>query len=198
MTAPNEIQLSLEAIIFAATESVTVQELQLALEKTNEISLSLEEIESHLTNIQQKFQTNSFAFNLVKMSNGYQFLTHSAYHKAISVYLNQKMRKSLSNATLETLSIIAYKQPITKVIIEEIRGVNCDYAIQKLLEKELISIAGRSKSIGKPLLYATSKQFMDYFGLESMNDLPQLKEILPDKNEIGLIDENAESSQEKD
>lgn len=90
--------------------------------------------------------------------------------------------KRLSGAALETLSIIAYKQPVTKGEIESIRGVSSDYAVQKLLEKELILITGRNEELpGKPLVYSTSKNFMDYFGLNSPGDLPQIKEVLADQ-----------------
>ncbi len=83
------------------------------------------------------------------------------------------------------MAIIAYRQPITKLEIEQIRGVNCDYTIQKLLEKELIAISGKADSVGKPLLYTTSNLFMDYFGLKSLADLPQLKDLVAESNEIG-------------
>lgn len=86
---------------------------------------------------------------------------------------------------METLSIVAYKQPVTKSVIEQIRGVNCDYTIQKLLEKDLISIVGRAETIGKPLLYGTSEKFMDYFGLKSIKDLPALKDFEDEKQVIG-------------
>ena len=90
-----------------------------------------------------------------------------------------KFIKKLSTASLETLAIIAYKQPITKSEIESIRGVNCDYAVQKLLEKDLIIISGRNEdAVGKPLIYATSKSFMDYFGINSADDLPKISEVL--------------------
>jgi segregation and condensation protein B len=93
-----------------------------------------------------------------------------------------KFLKRLSNAALETLSIIAYKQPITKGEIEAIRGVNSDYSIQKLLEKELIIISGRNEHLpGRPLVYATSQNFMDYFGINSSGDLPEIKEVLADQ-----------------
>jgi segregation and condensation protein B len=91
----------------------------------------------------------------------------------------------LSQAALETLAIIAYKQPVTKPDIEQIRGVNCDYSIQKLLEKELISIIGKSEAIGKPILYGTSTVFMDYFGINSIDELPQIKEFTDDTASIG-------------
>ncbi|MFM7838180.1 MAG: SMC-Scp complex subunit ScpB, partial [Chitinophagaceae bacterium] len=109
---------------------------------------------------------------------GWQFLTKKEYHKTVAQLNGDKFLKRLSSASLETLSIIAYKQPVTKAEIESIRGVSSDYAIQKLLEKELIVITGRNESLpGHPLIYATSRQFMDYFGLNSPEELPKLKEI---------------------
>jgi segregation and condensation protein B len=95
----------------------------------------------------------------------------------------------LSQSGLETLAIIAYRQPITKLEVEQIRGVNCDYSIQRLLEKDLIKIIGKAESIGKPLLYATSEQFMNHFGINSVKDLPQLKDIINEENTIGEVTE---------
>lgn len=97
----------------------------------------------------------------------------------------QRSKKKLSQAALETLSIIAYKQPITKLDIEQIRGVNCDYTIQRLLEKDLIAISGKAKAIGRPLLYSTSSTFMDYFGINSPAELPQIKDLPAETDAIG-------------
>jgi len=99
--------------------------------------------------------------------------------------LRQTTKKRLSQAALETLSIIAYKQPVSKNELEQIRGVSCDYSIQKLLEKELIEIAGRSEAPGRPLLYRSSQKFMDYFGLKSLRDLPKTKDFKEPESEIG-------------
>jgi len=97
----------------------------------------------------------------------------------------QRSKKKLSQAALETLAIVAYKQPVTKPDIEQIRGVNCDYSIQKLLEKELITIVGKSEAIGKPILYGTSPLFMDYFGINSIKELPHIKELTDNSISIG-------------
>jgi segregation and condensation protein B len=97
----------------------------------------------------------------------------------------QRSKKKLSQAALETLAIIAYKQPVTKLDVEQIRGVNCDYSIQKLLEKELIAITGKAESVGKPILYGTSSLFMDYFGINSITELPQLKDFTESTSTIG-------------
>jgi segregation and condensation protein B len=113
---------------------------------------------------------------------GWQFLTKKHFHKTIAQLNGDKFLKRLSTAAMETLAIIAYKQPITKGEIESIRGVNSDYSIQKLLEKELIVITGRSENLpGKPLVYATSKSFMDYFGINTSEDLPKIKEVFAEQ-----------------
>ncbi|HJW31604.1 MAG TPA: SMC-Scp complex subunit ScpB, partial [Saprospiraceae bacterium] len=126
-----------------------------------------------------------FAIEVVEVAEGFQFMTKPAFHPIAGHFLKQLTKRRLSKVALETLSIIAYKQPVSRAEIEQIRGVNADYAIDKLLEKELIEIAGRSTGPGKPLLYTTSGKFMDYFGLKSMEDLPQLKEFLTATEEIG-------------
>ncbi|HQW93811.1 MAG TPA: SMC-Scp complex subunit ScpB, partial [Ferruginibacter sp.] len=114
-----------------------------------------------------------------QIGGGWQFLTKKEYHKTVAQLNGDKFLKRLSTAALETLAIIAYKQPITKSEIESIRGVNCDYAVQKLLEKDLVIISGRNEdAVGKPLIYATSKSFMDYFGINSAEDLPKISEVL--------------------
>ena len=107
------------------------------------------------------------------------------YHHTIGTYLRQNTHKKLSKSALESLAIIAYKQPVTKTEIESIRGVNSDYTIQKLLEKDLIEISGRSEGPGKPLLYSTTSKFTDYFGLKTIDDLPKVKELENTDNQIG-------------
>ena len=104
-------------------------------------------------------------------------------------YLKALTNKRLSKASLETLAIIAYKQPVTKPEIEQIRGVNCDYTTQKLLEKGLIEIQGRDDGPGRPLIYTTSIKFMDYFGLKSMKDLPGIKDFEMSDNKVGSGEE---------
>ena len=180
------LQLHIEALLFAAQQALTVEEIQLCLEKSLEQTIELVAISNCIEQISRKYHNDYFAFELVGIGGGYQFLTKPIYHKSIATYANQKAKKKLSIASLETLAIIAYRQPITKAEIEQLRGVNSDYSIQKLLEKELVAIAGRNNELpGRPLLYATGQFFMDYFGINSMNDLPKLKELQPEENAIG-------------
>jgi segregation and condensation protein B len=138
-----------------------------------------EQVEAAVKTIQEKYDSEFYAFGLVESGGGWQFLTKQEYHKTIAQLNGDRFLKKLSAASIETLSIVAYKQPVTKSEIELIRGVNCDYAVQKLLEKELVVISGRREdAVGKPLIYSTSKNFMDYFGINSADDLPKIKEIL--------------------
>jgi len=138
--------------------------------------------------IKEKYDSEFYPFEVKESGGGWQFLTKKDFHQTIAQLNGDKFLKRLSNAALETLAIIAYKQPITKGEIESIRGVNTDYSIQKLLEKELILISGRSENMpGKPLLYVTSKTFMDYFGINSPEDLPKIREVLSEQLIEGTI-----------
>jgi segregation and condensation protein B len=143
---------------------------------------TIEQIDAALDGIREKYSAEFYPFEVKQSGGGWQFLTKPVYHPTIAQLNGDKFLKRLSNAALETLSIIAYKQPITKGEIEAIRGVNSDYSIQKLLEKELIIISGRNEHLpGRPLVYATSQNFMDYFGINSSGDLPEIKEVLADQ-----------------
>ena len=145
----------------------------------------LDHIESAIYELRKNYNQEDFSFALEHIGGGYQFLTKPAYQSSISILLRQQSQKRLSTAQLETLSIIAYKQPITKGEIEQIRGVNSDYSVQKLLEKELVEIKGKSEGVGKPLIYGTSDKFMEYFGINSIHDLPQPKDFSQPDNQIG-------------
>jgi segregation and condensation protein B len=115
-------------------------------------------------------------------------MTKGAHHLLVSMHLKQTTKKRLSQAAMETLAIVAYRQPVSRGEMEEIRGVNCDYALQKLLEKELVQIAGRSEGPGRPLLYGTTPKFMDYMGINALSDLPRLKEFKELENSIGVAE----------
>lgn len=149
------------------------------------------DIKAALGQIQEKYSDEQFPFEVIQTGGGYQFLTKPAYQSSIGILLKQQSKKRLSTSALETLSIIAYKQPVTKSEMEQIRGVNCDYSVQKLLEKELVEIKGKSDGVGRPLLYGTSEKFMDYFGINDLKDLPTPKDFAVEENEIGNQTEEA-------
>ncbi len=175
----------IEALIFASEQPITGDEVLSCLKTVYGWELKKEQFQSLISELKEKYASEDHSFELIEIADGFQFLTKKEYHHIVNTLLQIKAKKRLSTAALETLSIIAYKQPISKSEIEHIRGVNCDYSMQKLLEKELIIISGKGDGPGKPLLYSTSKNFMDHFGLRSVKDLPQLKELHIADNEIG-------------
>lgn len=175
----------IEALIFCAPEPLGVEELVLCLSEMFGAVVPAKDVESALVALCEKYNEEEFSFGLEKLGGGYQFLTKPAYQPSIGILLRQHSQKRLSTAQLETLSIIAYKQPLTKGDVEQIRGVSCDYSIQKLLEKELIEIKGKSDGVGRPLIYGTSQKFMDYFGINSIQDLPQPKDFSQPEHQIG-------------
>jgi segregation and condensation protein B len=181
----NNLLQHIEALIFVAEQPITLKEIKETLEEMFETMLEEAFLLQMIVLLQEKFQTEDFAFELNEIGEGYQFLTKKKYHETVGHFLKQKTKKKLSKSAMESLAIIAYKQPISKVEIEQIRGVNSDYSIQKLLEKELITIVGRSEKAGRPLLYGTSPKFMAYFGIKSLNDLPKPKDFKETENQIG-------------
>jgi segregation and condensation protein B len=175
----------IEALIFVSEQSIRVEEIIYCLQSAFGNDFTENEVTGHIQTITKKYQDKNFAIEVVKVNNGYQFLTKKDYHQVVTLLQAQRAKKKLSQAALETLAIIAYKQPVTKPDVEQIRGVNCDYSIQRLLEKELIAIVGKSEAIGKPILYGTSALFMDYFGINSIKDLPQIKEFTENTSTVG-------------
>lgn len=195
----SEIIPHIEALIFASEKPLTNEDV---LELVNsalafiEDRATQEQVDAAIEGISEKYSAEFYAFELKQIGGGWQFLTKKEYHKTVAQLNGDKFLKRLSTAALETLAIIAYKQPITKSEIEAIRGVNCDYAVQKLLEKDLVIISGRNEdAVGKPLIYATSKSFMDYFGINSADDLPKISEVMMEElvkaTNVQEADENA-------
>lgn len=167
-----------EALIFASERPITQLELSDLLGQALEVVLEADRVSTCVEAIREKYEASYYPFQLREIGGGFQFLTKKEYHKTVLQLNGDKHIRKLSTAAMETLAIVAYKQPVTKSEIEFIRGVSSDYSVQKLLEKELIVISGRKEEmVGKPLTYNTSKNFMDYLGINSPRELPQLKEI---------------------
>lgn len=184
----------LEALIFASDRPLSKIELCDLLNGALaflEERAAIDQVETAMEAIREKYASDFYPFEVRETGGGWQFLTKRDYYKTVAQINGDKFLKRLSTAALETLAIIAYKQPITKGEMEAIRGVNCDYSVQKLLEKELIVISGRQEKMpGQPLLYSTSRSFMDYFGLNSSEDLPRIKEIIAtEMSEPTLVNE---------
>lgn len=180
----------IEALIFVSPKPIKVEEIKNCLVEMFDADVPDQDIAASLDSLIQKYQQEEYSFQIEHVGGGYLFLTKPAYQSSIGILLKQQSKKRLSNSALETLAIIAYKQPVTKSQLEQIRGVNCDYTTQKLLEKELIEIKGKADSLGKPILYGTSEKFMEYFGINDLQDLPTPRDFSKDENSIG--EENIE------
>lgn len=175
----------LEALIFAAPQPVSIEELQSVLLENFGVRFAQSQMTDAIAELKARYDQHIHSFEIVEVAGGYQFMSKGAFHEIIGTHLRLQSTKKLSRSALETLSIIAYKQPVTKTELEKIRGVSCDYAVQKLLEKELIHITGRADSIGKPLLYGVTPRFLDYFGIKDLAELPQPKDFAQPENTIG-------------
>lgn len=186
------LQNHIEALIFCSPAPIRLADIKACLSEMFNADVPEEDIMGAIQRIEEKFEAEEFSFQLFKAAGGYQFLTKPAYQASISIMLKQQSKKRLSTSAMETLSIIAYKQPISKTEIENIRGVNCDYAVQKLLDKGLIEITGKADTIGRPMLYGTTSKFMEYFGISELSELPTPKEFTSEVNTIG---ENTETKE---
>jgi len=168
-----------EALIFAADDPIPASDIIKAVNVIdgNDIEINENDIEQIVDNLNTKYEQNGHAFTILKISHGYVYATRPDHAKYIGFLSSEKTKRRLSQAALETLAIIAYKQPITKPELETIRGVNSDYTLNTLLEKNLVTIQGRADTVGRPLLYVTTDEFLKYFGLRNINDLPKPREI---------------------
>jgi segregation and condensation protein B len=187
----SELMPHIEALIFASDKPLTTLEIVELVNNIVDEKVLLDRVEAALEGITEKYSADFYPFEMKMSGGGWQFLTRKEFYKTVAQLNGDKFLKRLSAAALETLAIIAYKQPITKGEIESIRGVSCDYTVQKLLEKELIIISGRNEhQAGQPLLYSTSKNFMDYFGINSPEELPKIKEVISEQVEPTIMKDN--------
>ena len=179
---PTTVKSLVEALIFGAREPLTPRQLQALYEEqgtepSEPRKISYEEIAKIVEDLNGEYTATDRPYRIIQLAGGYQFATQPAYAEWLGKLYKEQSRRKLSQSSIETLAIIAYKQPITKPELEAIRGVNCDYVLKTLLEKDLATIVGRAPSVGRPLLYGTSKEFLKHFGLNDLNDLPRPREI---------------------
>jgi len=169
----------IEALIFSSDDPIPSSEIIKAIKEIDgtDTEITPKDVENAVEFLNEKYEDDEKSFNIKKIANGYAFGTKSEYAKYVGFLSSDKSKRRLSQAALETLSIIAYKQPITKPEIENLRGVNSDYMMNTLLEKNLITIKGRSEGMGRPLLYVTTDEFLKYFGLNKISDLPKPREV---------------------
>lgn len=179
MKMDNTYTSVIEALIFSSDDSLSAEEIIRAVKSIDgeEIELTKDDVDTTIDLLNQKYIDNGNAFRILRIANGYLYATLEAFAKYAGYLSSERAKRRLSQAALETLSIIAYKQPITKPELESIRGVNSDYILTTLLEKNLITIKGRAETVGRPLLYGTTDEFLKYFGLNNLSDLPKPREI---------------------
>lgn len=173
-----ELKYAIEALLFASERPVTIEQLKEAFSSDGGgEGLSEKEIRGHLSLLKDEYETQRRGFKLFEIAGGYQLVTDERFSSYLKKFYQSREKKRLSQASLETLSVIAYKQPVTKAEIEAIRGVNVDGPLKTILEKGLVKIAGRKDVPGRPILYGTTKEFLEHFGLNSVKELPPLSEF---------------------
>ncbi len=176
------IRQIIEALLFATDEPLSVKQMleifgefeagELPQKRVNE-----QAILSAIEQLNKEYEASGRAMHIVRVAGGYQFATLPRFAEWLGRMVKEKSRRKLSASALESLAVIAYKQPVTKPEIEAIRGVNADYVLRTLLERNLITIVGRAASPGRPLLYGTTKEFLKHFGLNDLSELPKPREI---------------------
>ena len=191
LDGPLELPHAVEALVFASEKPLDARQIASLLASLWPEPVSSAVVQGVLDQLVLEWGQRPGGFELVQTGGGYCFLTRSAFLPLVQKAVLEQSKRKLSVASLETLAIVAYKQPVSKSEVEQIRGVNCDFSIQKLLEKKLIRISGKGDGPGRPTLYSTSDLFMDYFGINSIKQLPQLKDLEQEENRIGGEDEDA-------
>lgn len=170
LMSEQKLKSILEAILFAASEPISMEQFQDALPEAGKRA-----IRKALTALQDEYQEMDRSFHLVEIANGYQICSRPEYSEWIQKFYTRQVRVTLSPSALETLAIVAYKQPITRADVAAIRGVNSDSVLNSLVEKRLVRITGRKE--GRALLFSTTDEFLQQFGLKDASDLPSLDEI---------------------
>lgn len=187
----NKLKSIIEAILFAAGRPVTKNEMILALE------ISEEDVDNIIQNMQEEYKNENRGIELVKVEDTYQLCTKKELYEYVYPVLDKRNKPNLSNAALETLSIIAYNPKITRAEIEAIRGVSADACVYKLLEYGLIEEAGKIDLPGKPMSYKTTNEFLRMFGYSSLEDLPELPRYKLDENKQIVIDDLIEEKEQE-
>ena len=201
----------IEALIFSSDEPISAADLVKAIKGIDgeDMQINNDEVEKCVDEINANYDEKNISFRIIRIAEGFLFATKPEYGKYVGYLSSEKSKRRLSQAALETLAIIAYKQPITKPELESIRGVNSDYILGTLLEKNLIAIKGRAETIGRPLLYTTTNEFLKFFALNKLSDLPkprEIEEIMQDEDFIeqrnkimmNVIEEDAENGKQEE
>lgn len=182
----------IEALIFASEEPISGQKIKsIIVENEEQIEISEETVSDFVDKLNTRYDENGLSFRIERIAKGYTFVTQKKFHYWLSIFQHENAYRKLSQSAIESLAIVAYKQPITKPEVDQIRGVDSGYILRQLMEKALIEVSGRSDSPGKPLLYTTTSHFLRHFGINSVDELPKPREI----EEILKDDDMAEHRQ---
>ncbi len=186
-----------EALLIASDVPLTPERLKECIDDGHKIDLA-----ATVKELNERYKADQHAFYIMSVGKGFQIVTINQYEHVVRNYINRNVRARLTYAALETLAVIAYKQPISKPEIERVRGVNCSAVLSTLLERELITVSGRSDAAGRPLLYVTTEEFLRYFGLATAADLPRTRELdelfSHGENQPQSLEEVREQDQGKD
>jgi len=185
MNFESKLKYIIEALLFVSDRSLSLDEIKAVLETDKTV------IVAGINELKKEYQ-NNHSFRVREVAGGYQLVTDPEYSSWLRKLFQSGRKERLSRAALETVAIVAYKQPVTKPEVAQIRGVDVDGVMKKLLEKGLVRIAGRKKVVGRPLLYATTKRFLEYFGLNSLKELPPLDEL------VEMEQENADNENQRE
>jgi segregation and condensation protein B len=184
----NNLKSVIEALLFANEKPLTIEQIRIVCDnmEANEVRRLLEELKSD-------YEQSNRGIRIAEIAGGFQMITAANFAPFLKKFFKERHVERLSKPALETLAIIAYKQPLTRLEIESLRNVNVDGVMKSLLEKNLIRISGRKKAAGRPFVYGTTKQFLEYFGLKSLEELPKMEEFI--KNETEKITEEINEPQ---
>ena len=189
--AQAEAAATVEAILFATDSPISVAKVSSVAE------LPVREVKKAIAMLNERYEAGGAAYRIEAIAGGYQMMTSPEYHDVLSRLLRTRRESRLSQAALETLAIVAYRQPIIRADIEAIRGVACGEMLRNLLEKALVKIAGRADVLGRPMLYGTTTRFLETFGLASLDDLPRVEELRSGASQAARPDASAEIGQVK-
>lgn len=179
----NELKYAVEALLFASERPLSASEIAHAFDGSpNEAK-----VDEFLTVLKNDYEAQRRGFHLLEIAGGYQLVSDPRFSETLKKFYQSRIKKRLTQAALETLSVIAYRQPVTRADVEFIRGVNIDGALKSLLEKNLVKISGRKDVPGRPMLYGTTRQFLEHFGLKQLTDLPPLKDYSQKDLDSALI-----------
>lgn len=182
----------IEALIFASDEPISGTKIRdIITDNEEQIEIDEDTVSGFVDKLNERYDENGLSFRIERMGGGYTFVTRQKFHYWLSIYQHENAYRKLSQSAIESLAIVAYRQPITKPEVDQIRGVDSGYILRQLMEKALIEVAGRADSPGKPLLYRTTRHFLRHFGINSVDELPKPREI----EEILKDDDMAEHRQ---